>query len=69
MDLKLDKIYPEHFEALNKADLLEGFEALTLGARVAEMEERFAKLRRGDIDELTMRNEPWRFGYDWPTGE
>ena len=40
MDLKLDEIYPQHFEALNKADLLEGFEAPTLGARAVEMEER-----------------------------
>ena len=39
------------------------------GDHLAELQTRFAQLRRGDIDELTMRNEPWRFGYDWPTGE
>jgi chorismate synthase len=39
------------------------------GDTLEELAERFAKLRRGEITELTMRNEPWHFGYDWPTGE
>ncbi len=36
------------------------------GDHVTELQERFAQLRQGRLDELTMRNEPWRFGYDWP---
>ena len=39
------------------------------GDHMAELQTRFAQLRRGTLDELTMRDEPWRFGYDWPTGE
>jgi chorismate synthase len=39
------------------------------GDYLDELLERFAKLRRGEKNELTMRNESWRFGYDWPTGE
>jgi hypothetical protein len=37
-DMKLDEIYPEHFGALNKADLLKNFEAPTLGAKAAALE-------------------------------
>jgi hypothetical protein len=37
-DMKLDKIYPEHFGALNKVDLLKNFEAPTLGAEAAALE-------------------------------
>ena len=37
-NMKLDEIYPEHFEALNKADLLKNFEVPTLGAKAAELE-------------------------------
>ena len=37
-DMKLDEIYPEHFGALSKADLLNNFEAPTLGTKVAELE-------------------------------
>jgi len=36
--MKLDEIYPEHFKALNKAELLENFEAPTLGVKTAELE-------------------------------
>ena len=36
-DMKLDEIYPEHFSALNKADLLNNFNAPTLGAKAAEL--------------------------------
>jgi hypothetical protein len=36
--MKLDKIYPEHFGALNKVDLLKNFEAPTLGAEAAALE-------------------------------
>jgi hypothetical protein len=35
--MKLDEIYPEHFSALNKADLLNNFNASTLGAKAAEL--------------------------------
>jgi hypothetical protein len=38
VDLKLDEIYPEHFDALNKANLLKDFEAPTLGVKMAELE-------------------------------
>jgi hypothetical protein len=38
VDLKLDKIYPEHFGTLNKANLLKDFEAPTLGVKAAELE-------------------------------
>jgi hypothetical protein len=38
VDMKLDEIYPEHFAALNKADLLKDFEAPTLGAKAAELQ-------------------------------
>jgi hypothetical protein len=38
VDLKLDEIYPEHFDALNKANLLKDFEAPTLGVKTAELE-------------------------------
>jgi hypothetical protein len=37
-DMKLDKIYPEHFGALDKADVLRDFEAPTLVAKAAELE-------------------------------
>jgi hypothetical protein len=37
-DMKLFKIYPEHFGALNKADLLKNFEVPTLGAKAAALE-------------------------------
>jgi hypothetical protein len=36
-NMKLNEIYPEHFSALNKADLLKNFEAPTLGTKVAEL--------------------------------
>jgi hypothetical protein len=36
-DMKLDEIYPEHFGALSKADLLKIFDAPTLGAKAAEL--------------------------------
>jgi hypothetical protein len=36
-DMKHDKIYPEHFSALSKADLLKFFDAPTLGAKAAEL--------------------------------
>jgi hypothetical protein len=35
--MKLNEIYPEHFSALNKADLLKNFEAPTLGTKAAEL--------------------------------
>jgi hypothetical protein len=38
VDLKLNEIYPEHFDALNKANLLKDFEAPTLGVKTAELE-------------------------------
>ncbi len=38
VDLKLDELYPEHFGALDKADLLKDFEVPTLGARAAELD-------------------------------
>jgi hypothetical protein len=38
VDLKLDEIYPEHFDALNKVILLKDFEAPTLGVKTAELE-------------------------------
>jgi len=37
-NMKLDKIYPEHFKALNKAELLDNFEAPTLGDKTLELE-------------------------------
>jgi hypothetical protein len=37
VDMKLDEIYPEHFSALNKADLLNNFNVPTLGAKAAEL--------------------------------
>jgi hypothetical protein len=37
-NMKLNEIYPEHFSALNKADLLKNFEAPTLGTKAAELE-------------------------------
>lgn len=36
------------------------------GDSLGELRARFQALRQGRLDELTMRNEPWRFGYDWP---
>ncbi len=36
------------------------------GDHLDEMCDRFAALRRGFVGEMTMRNEPWRFGFDWP---
>jgi hypothetical protein len=39
VDLKLDEIYPEHFDALNKANLLKDFEAPTLGVKTASKDE------------------------------
>jgi hypothetical protein len=35
--MKIDKIYPEHFGALSKADHLKYFDAPTLGAKAAEL--------------------------------
>jgi len=37
-NMKLDEIYPEHFKALNKAELLNNFEAPTLGDKTLELE-------------------------------
>jgi len=37
-DMKLDEIYPEHFKALNKAELLEDFTAPTLEEKTLELE-------------------------------
>jgi ribosomal protein S13 len=37
-NMKLNEIYPEHFSALNKADLLKNFEAPTLRTKAAELE-------------------------------
>lgn len=36
------------------------------GDHLDELRARFTALRRGLLGELTMRNEPWQFGYDWP---
>lgn len=36
------------------------------GDHLDELRARFADLRRGSLSELTMRNEPWQFGYNWP---
>jgi len=38
VNMKLDEIYPEHFKALNKAELVEDFEAPTLGGKTLELE-------------------------------
>ena len=37
------------------------------GDELGELRTRFDLLRQGRISELTMRNEFWQFGYDWPT--
>ncbi len=39
------------------------------GDHMSELQERFKRLRQGRLDELAMRNAPWRFGYDWPNNE
>jgi len=36
------------------------------GDYLGEMLARFAALRRGHLNEMTMRNKSWRFGFDWP---
>jgi chorismate synthase len=36
------------------------------GDDLKTIKERFLLLRQGRLGELTMRNEAWRFGYDWP---
>ncbi|GAB4571309.1 MAG: chorismate synthase [Anaerolineae bacterium] len=36
------------------------------GDDLVELRTRFEQLRRGIVDELTMRNIEWRFGYQWP---
>ncbi len=36
------------------------------GDSLEELRARFQNLRRDQLDDLTMRNESWRFGYDWP---
>jgi hypothetical protein len=38
VDMKLDELYPEHFNALNRADLVKDFEPPTLGVKAAELE-------------------------------
>ncbi len=38
------------------------------GDTMTELQTRFALLRQGNLDDLTMRSEPWRFGYTWPPG-
>lgn len=37
------------------------------GDSLGEMQDRFVKLRQGRLDELTMHNESWRIGYNWPS--
>ncbi len=36
------------------------------GDEMGELNARFDLLRQGHLDELTMRNEAWQLGYDWP---
>ncbi len=36
------------------------------GDHMDDVRARFDSLRRGRLDDLPMRNQPWRFGYDWP---
>lgn len=37
------------------------------GDEMGELRQRFDLLRQGKLDDLTMRNQEWRFGFSWPT--